>query len=171
MITLSPYNLEWPLEFAAEKAILQNLLGTKLIAIEHIGSTAIPFIHAKPVIDIMIGVTSVKEITPEIISSLQNHGYKYIQEFEVCMPYRRYFQKNNSAAVRTHQIHLVEMNSDFWQRHLRFRDYLRAHREDAIRYEKLKQELAKRFTDTSEYATAKSDFCNEINSKALVFEK
>jgi GrpB-like predicted nucleotidyltransferase (UPF0157 family) len=99
-----------------------------------------------------------------MINQLQNHGYNYIQEFESNMPYRRYFQKNNSASVRTHQIHLVEINSEFWERHLGFRNYLRTHKQDATRYEKLKQELAKRFTDTSKYATAKSDFCNEINS-------
>ena len=73
--------------------------------------------------------------------------------------------------MRTHHIHLVEIQSDFWQRHLLFRDYLRTHPEDAKRYEQLKHSLAQRFTDTNEYAAAKTDFCQEIAAKALTWEQ
>lgn len=142
MIYLSPYNPEWPKLFEAEKRAILKAIGQYILEIEHIGSTAIPGIHAKPVIDIMIGVNKLADITPEVISILEKLGYVYVKQFEDKMPFRRFFQKNNSEGVRTHQIHLVEINNDFWKRHLLFRNFLRAHPNDAKRYEKLKLELA-----------------------------
>jgi GrpB-like predicted nucleotidyltransferase (UPF0157 family) len=170
MIYLSPYNSKWPADFEDEKAFLQKAIPLDVIEIEHIGSTAIPSIYAKPIIDIMIGVGKLSDINFDIISTLEKNGYNYIKNYEVNMPYRRYFQKNNSEMIRTHQIHLVEINSDFWKRHLLFRNYLRAHPQDAKRYEKLKLELVKIFTDTHPYSSAKSEFCNEIYLKAIAWE-
>lgn len=166
MIYLSPYNPKWPNLFEAEKKLLLKSIGQHIVEIEHIGSTAIPDIYAKPVIDIMIGVNRLEDINDETISLLEKLGYEYMQKYEEMMPFRRFFQKNNSEGVRTHHIHLVEINSEFWTRHLRFRNYLRAHTEDAKAYEKLKLELAKQFTDTNEYAGAKTEFCNQIHLKA-----
>jgi GrpB-like predicted nucleotidyltransferase (UPF0157 family) len=167
MIYLSPYNSEWPCIFEAEKVALIKAIGQHIAAIEHIGSTAIPGIYAKPIIDIMIGVKCLREINDDVISALRTNGYFYIKQYEVNMPYRRYFQKYNKEGVRTHQIHLVEVTNEFWQRHLLFRDYLREHANAAKRYENLKLELAKKFDDTYDYSIAKSEFCNEIYSKAL----
>ncbi|MEO8402098.1 MAG: GrpB family protein [Gammaproteobacteria bacterium] len=167
MIYLSPYNPEWPDLFAAEKELLLRFAGQYIAVIEHIGSTAIPSISAKPVIDIMIGVNKLSDVTDEAIQALEKQGYNYIKKYEIEMPYRRYFQKNDSQGNRTHQIHLVKIHGDFWNRHLLFRDFLRTHPEDAKNYEKLKLDLANKFDDTNEYAKAKTDFCNKIHAKAI----
>jgi GrpB-like predicted nucleotidyltransferase (UPF0157 family) len=167
MIYLAPYNSEWPAIFEAEKEVLLKTLGHHIVAFEHIGSTSIPAIHAKPIIDIMIGVECLHDVNDAVISALIAQGYNYIKQYEVNMPYRRYFQKKNKDGVRTHQIHLVEIKNEFWRRQLLFRNYLRDHPDAAQRYEKLKLELAQQFSDTNEYASAKSEFCNEIYAKAL----
>lgn len=167
MIYLSPYNPQWPNLFIVEKEMLLSSLGTKIRDIQHIGSTAIPNIYAKPTIDIMIGVDSLNEIDSATILMLEKVGYEYIKKYEEMMPFRRYFQKNNKEGIRTHQIHLVEISNPFWEKHLLFRDYLTAHSEEAKQYQKLKLELAEKFSDTNQYANAKTDYCNEIYLKAL----
>lgn len=165
-IYLAPYSEKWPVEFEKEKSRLLEILGKWVIAIEHVGSTAIPGICAKPVIDIMIGVQSLKEADEHCIAKIITLGYDYVQRYEETIPERRYLQKNSPQGVRTHQIHLVEMNSAWWKRHLLFRDYLREHPEVAKEYEALKKSLAIRHTDTNDYAQAKTVFIREIEAKA-----
>lgn len=109
------------------------------------------------------------DINSNVIKKLQQLNYSYINKYEDMMPFRRYFQKDNQTGKRTHQIHLVEFDSDFWKKYLLFRDYLRPHPSEAKRYEKLKQELALKYNDTNEYAKAKTEFCNEIHQKALAW--
>ncbi len=127
MIYLSPYNSKWPIDFDHEKAALQKAIHIDGLEIEHIGSTAIPFIFAKPIIDIMIGVCKLSDVNDDIISIIEKNGYVYLKNYEVSMPYRRFFQKYNSDRIRTHHIHLVEINSHFWKRLILFRNYLCAH--------------------------------------------
>ncbi|MGB6976685.1 MAG: GrpB family protein [Gammaproteobacteria bacterium] len=166
MIYLSPYDPQWPALFEKEKELLLKSVGEYIVGIEHIGSTAIPKICAKPVIDIMMGVKQLDSVDREIIKRVESIGHEYIKKYEETMPFRRFFQKDNSEGLRTHRIHLVEITNAFWQRHLLFRDYLRTHSDDAKRYERLKIDLAKKFTDTNQYANAKTDFCNQIYIKA-----
>jgi GrpB-like predicted nucleotidyltransferase (UPF0157 family) len=165
-IYLAPYSKEWPNEFEKEKALLLREIGTWVQDIQHIGSTAIPGLAAKPVIDIMIGVRSLQEADQYCISRIEKLGYTYIQKYEAEVPQRRYFQKTTSDGARTHQIHLVEIGSDWWERHLLFRDYLRSHPEAAREYEELKKSLAKKHSDTNEYAAAKTAFIRQIENKA-----
>lgn len=101
MIYLSAYNSQWPNLFKAEKELLLNLIGQYIVKIEHIGSTAIPNIAAKPVIDIMIGVNQLNDIDSSVIIKLANVGYEYIKKYEEIMPFRRYFQKTDAKGVRT----------------------------------------------------------------------
>jgi GrpB-like predicted nucleotidyltransferase (UPF0157 family) len=93
MIYLSPYDSEWPNLFSIEKEKLCQSIGQYILEIEHIGSTAIPEIYAKPVIDIMIGVDKLDELNPEIIFQLEQQGYEYIKKYEDKMPFRRFFLK------------------------------------------------------------------------------
>lgn len=165
-IHLAPYSKKWPVEFEQEKAILLQAIGDWVQDIQHVGSTAIPGLSAKPVIDIMIGVRSLEEADRYCVSRIQNLGYDYIQKYEIELPNRRYFQKTSRTGERTHQIHLVEINSDWWKRHLLFRDYLRSHPEVAKEYERLKQSLAKEHTDTNAYANAKTSFIRKIEAEA-----
>lgn len=165
MITLVPYNANWPLLFEQEKILLVNAMKEWKITVEHIGSTAIPKIRAKPVIDIMIGVQDLNIADIYLVKIIQSLGYDYIKDYETAMPERRYFQKN-AGNLRTHQIHLVELNSNFWNRHLLFRDYLRINPNIAKQYESLKLDLASNFTDTNQYALAKTEFIREVEKLA-----
>ncbi|MDQ5921412.1 MAG: hypothetical protein QG673_1470 [Pseudomonadota bacterium] len=165
MIILEPYNTAWPLLFEQEKILLLDATKEWEIIVEHIGSTAIPEIKAKPVIDIMIGVKDLTIADQYITKIIQSLGYDYISEYENNMPERRYFQKNNHNA-RTHQIHLVEYDSEFWLRHLLFRDYLRLHPNIAKEYESLKLDIAPKFTDSNQYAMAKNEFIRRIEKQA-----
>src|SRR5687767_8771109 len=138
MIILKPYDSKWPALYAQEKETLLTIGGQWIEAIEHIGSTSIPNICAKPVIDIMISVKSLTIADQNVIKPIQSIGYDYIAEYEKQMPYRRYFQKINKEGSHTHHIHLVEAGTEFWKRHISFRDYLRSHPDIAQEYEALK---------------------------------
>lgn len=143
IITLVPYNTNWPREFECEKERLQRALGDIVMKIEHIGSTAIPGIAAKPVIDILMGVKDINQVNSKHIHQIESLGYQYIQAYEKELPHRRFFTKDNASQNRTHHIHLVNYNSAWWHRHTLFRDYLRKHVHEAKAYETLKLQLAK----------------------------
>lgn len=166
MIKLEPYKNEWVEDFQREQQDLLKKLNAYNVVIEHIGSTAIKGIYAKPIIDIMLGVVSLAMADKFLISLIESLSYKYIPSYEEVMPERRFFYKPREAQDRTHQIHLVEYKSEFWNRHILFRDYLRAHLDVAKEYEQLKLELAKKFIDSNEYAAAKSSFIRKIEQRA-----
>lgn len=164
-IIIEPYNSKWKFEFEKESKLLLNSIKEKNTKIEHIGSTSIIGLGAKPIIDIMIGI--------EDFSSANNHietivdlGYEYVSKFENVMPYRRFFTKE-SGGKRTHHIHMVQLETEFWDRHLRFRDHLRSNIEDRNKYLKLKLSLAeKEWNNGNEYADAKSEFIKQIENKS-----
>lgn len=166
LITLVPYTSTWALDFEKEKNLLQKQIGKWCAAIEHIGSTAIAGILAKPIIDIMIGVYSLSDADQYCIMPITNMGYAYIQEYEAFTPERRFFYKAKNETQRTHNIHLVELDSSWWERHLLFRDYLRSHPEIAKKYEELKIKLSNLYLDTNDYAGAKTPFIREIENQA-----
>lgn len=168
MIHLAPYNPEYPKLFEDEKAKIQLALNPIKSKMEHVGSTSIPDIKSKPVIDILMGVDDLKEITAADINKLAELGYQYMPAFEKEFPHRMFFQKNNAEGKRTHQIHLVRYPSCWWHRHVIFRDYLRKHPDQAKAYEELKIDLAEQFTDTTLYAKAKTEFCNQIYELAYL---
>lgn len=163
-IEVVPYDPGWPVLFQEESHVLRRALGPWLAGpIEHIGSTAIPGIAAKPVIDIMAGVSSLEASRPAIASA-STLGYCYF-------PYRpdveHWFCKP-SAAFRTHHLHLVPVGTPAWIRPIAFREYLRAHPDVAAEYERLKRELAVRFRlDREAYTDAKGPFVNAVTDKAL----
>ncbi|MFN7140996.1 MAG: GrpB family protein, partial [Limisphaerales bacterium] len=101
-VVLLPYGAHWVAEFARESGAVAAALGNALIAIHHIGSTAVPGIHAKPIIDMLL-VSPELSLLDERVSVLEAIGYEALGEFGI--PGRRYFRKNNSAGERTHQIH------------------------------------------------------------------
>ncbi|WP_019215224.1 bifunctional GrpB family protein/GNAT family N-acetyltransferase [Legionella tunisiensis] len=168
MITLLPHNPAWKAAFGIAKQQLLQLDIKNIIQVEHIGSTAISGIYAKPVIDILIGVKSLSEFTSEDIQKIESLGYRYNQVFETVFPHRRYFQKDNEYGERTHQIHLVNYPSSWYEQHLLFRDYLRVYPGIAKEYEALKLNLTKIHDNTIEYANAKSELCQAIGKKAFL---
>ena len=156
----------WALSYAAAAAELRAVLRPWLLAVEHIGSTAVPGLAAKPVIDIQVGVRSLEE-SDAIVAALKSLGYEYVPDLEAELPERRYFRRW-SETVRTHQIHLVERgNQEWWDRHLAFRDWLRSHPEDRDAYEVLKRRLARQHPfDLGAYTDGKTGFVQSIERRA-----
>ncbi|AFY49121.1 hypothetical protein Nos7524_3324 [Nostoc sp. PCC 7524] len=164
-VEVVPHNPNWRSEFASESQQIALALRENLVAVHHIGSTAIPQIYAKPIIDILV---EVKEITKvdEQSSAIEALGYEVMGEYGI--PGRRYFRKHNKAGVRTHHIHTFAVGSADIKRHLAFRDYMIAHVEDAQKYSELKRELAKKYPDDIEgYMDGKDGFIQEMERKAL----
>lgn len=164
-VSVVEYRPQWQRMFEEEKHLLQAILGEASAKIEHIGSTAVVGLAAKPIIDIMIGLPDFSA-ADRLISRIEIRGYEYIKKYEDEMPFRRYFAKDLNE-IRTHQIHMVEIDSEFWERHLLFRNYLRQNPVAANKYASLKKQLAEReWVDVNEYADAKTEFIKSIESKA-----
>ena len=170
-ILVVPYDEAWPSLYEEERARIERAIGPWVEEIEHVGSTAVPGLAAKPVVDIMVGVRSLED-SPVLVERLVGIGYEYVPEFERVLPARRYFRKMREGR-RTHQIHLVERsNAEWWDRHLLFRDYLRANPESAGEYARLKYELSERFSNDREaYTDAKTDFISEVVRRAQENER
>jgi GrpB-like predicted nucleotidyltransferase (UPF0157 family)/RimJ/RimL family protein N-acetyltransferase len=168
MITLKTYNSNWENDFQKEKDNLFNLGIANIVKIEHIGSTAIRGILSKPVIDILVGVKDLNALTTIDIQRIESLGYRYNAVFETVFPFRRYFQKENSEGERSHQIHLVNYPSQWYEKHILFRNYLRHYNNSAKEYEALKIELVKQCDNTIDYANAKNEFCQGIDKTAFM---
>ncbi len=164
-IVIETYQPQWPELFNQEAAVILSLIGSYLTVIEHIGSTAVPGLAAKPIIDMLIGVKSLAD-TPDFIPPLQNLGYVYVPEHEADLPERRYLYKQEHREDTFH-LHMVEPQSDFFRRHRAFRDYLRSHPEAVAEYAALKIRLAAEFgSDRAGYTDAKTEFIRSIEYKA-----
>jgi len=122
-VVIEQYDPKWPQQFELEKALLDGIISAVNASIEHVGSTAIPNMGAKPIIDIMIGVPRLTEIESRI-PNLEKIGYRYVQRYEAELPERRYFRKPFTGPS-THHLHCVCRDTAFWNRHVLFRDYLR----------------------------------------------
>jgi GrpB-like predicted nucleotidyltransferase (UPF0157 family) len=158
-IIILPYDCNWPKLFEEEKVRLQQVLSDRAVSIQHIGSTSVPGLAAKPIIDILIAIPSLAEADEFCIQPLIDLGYEYGKEFEIKTPQRRFFRLQTPDGVRTHNVHLARINSDWWVDHLLFRDYLRGSAETRRAYEALKRSLAEREWETSQdYTEAKTEF-------------
>lgn len=166
-VEIFAYDLEWPIIFEEEKAKILNAIGSKVVAIEHVGSTAVAGLGAKPIVDIMVGIRCLSDVK-DCVEPLKSVGYEYIPEHEASTPERRYFRKGPSDVPNQHfHLHMVEYNSDFWKRHLLFRDYLRVHPDTVSEYYMLKKRLAaKHGSDRDAYTEAKTLFIESVVSKA-----
>lgn len=156
-VVISPYSAEWPRHFRAVREELLAVFAPAAIAVEHVGSTAVPGLAAKPVIDVLLGAGALADVEAKI-ARLGERGYAYVPKYERELPLRRYFVKPAAALPRIH-LHAVELGSRFWREHLAFRDALRA--DPALRtgYEALKLRLARKFADDkSAYTEAKGPF-------------
>jgi len=164
-IIIKEYDPNWQSLFEVERDELMEAIGHYVADIQHIGSTAVPRLAAKPVVDIMVGLRRLLD-AQDCILPIEAMHYEYLPELELEKGFedRRYFRKSKNG-IRTHQIHIVEINSDFWKRTLLFRDHLRAHPQSANDYAALKKELAKQFENDREgYTNAKTDFINGVLS-------
>ena len=140
-------------------------MGDGVVAIHHIGSTAISGIRAKPVIDMLIVVREVAWLDMRD-SRMTALGYEVMGEFGISG--RRYFRKDNAGGERTHQVHAFQLGSAQIARHLAFRDYLNAHPDVAAQYDALKEHLAEQFpTDISRYTDGKDAFIAKVDALAV----
>ena len=136
-VVIVGYDPAWPAMYEEEKALILGAIGPWVKGIEHVGSTSVPGLAAKPIIDIMVGVWNLDDAA-YCIGRLVTVGYDFKPDDDI--PERRYFNKGPQARHR--HLHMTELGGDFWLRHLLFRDYLRAHAETARQYQALKRELA-----------------------------
>ena len=162
---LSAYSPLWPAIFEFERTRLAEILGPDVAVIEHIGSTAVPGLGAKPIIDVMAGVADLAMVE-RCMAALEADGYRYVPDFERAFPQRRYFTKASGPPGQFH-LHAVVLGSPFWKSHLAFRDALRADEALAAKYWKLKQRLAARHpNDRGAYTDAKSTFIRDVLARA-----
>ncbi len=165
-IIIEPYNPEWPEFFKGESSLIKLSIGRFITVIEHIGSTSVPGLAAKPIIDMLIGVKSLAD-SPRFVPHLEQMGYVYVPEYEVDLPERRYLYKQQDGEDSFH-LHMVEPQSGFFRRHIAFRDYLRTHPESVAAYTELKIRLAREFgSDRAGYTDAKTEFIQSIERKAM----
>lgn len=159
VVKIVPYCSSWNDHFRDEKEILCKLLDLHVLDIQHIGSTAVPGLSAKPIIDIMAGVRSLEDGLG-CVEVLERQGYAF--KGEAGIPGRLFFTKEQHD-FRTHHLHMVEYHSEFWCNHLLFRDYLIKHPDTAKLYEQMKWELAQKHPfDREAYTDGKSDFIVEV---------
>jgi GrpB-like predicted nucleotidyltransferase (UPF0157 family) len=166
VVVIVDYDPSWESLYEVSAAEIRDVLGPWVVDVAHIGSTSVPGLAAKPIIDMQVSVNDLSA-TPAIVDALRQAGYEYVPEFETEMPFRRYFRRTTNGR-RTHHIHLVERsNTEWWDRHIAFRDWLRSHPEDCERYAALKRTLAAEHRqDPAAYTDAKSPFVKSIEARA-----
>ena len=168
MIEVIPRDPAWADAYQTEVHKLAAVFAPDQVEFHHIGSTAIPGILAKPVIDIMVVVANlerVQSLNPEMAA----RGYEH--RGEAGIPGRQFFRKD-TGGVRSHHVHTFEAGHPSITIQINFRDYLRAHPAEAQAYSRLKQELAARFRESPpEYTEAKTDFITNINQLAEDWRK
>jgi GrpB-like predicted nucleotidyltransferase (UPF0157 family) len=163
-VEVVPHDPRWRDASEAEAKHVVAALGENVVAIHHIGSTAIPDIYAKPVVDLLVEVRDVTEVDGRS-SAMESLGYEVMGEYGI--PGRRYFRKDTREGIRTHNIHAFEASSAEVERHLAFRDYMIAHPGDAQRYSELKRKLAEEHPlSFEEYMDGKDDLIKEMDRRA-----
>jgi GrpB-like predicted nucleotidyltransferase (UPF0157 family) len=190
-IEVTAYQHFWPALFTEEKRQIQQALGHIAAQVEHIGSTAVKGLPAKPIIDILLGVREMHQLN-ELIELMQAAGYTYYKKYEEAMPYRRYFVKFLASVAKeipelvdvddlfklsdtcksVVHIHAMEIGTYHWERHLAFRDYLRVHVEARQKYGDWKLHLSGLdFEDSLAYNAAKNTVVQAIQSRAITWYK
>lgn len=150
---------DWAQAFSRERRVLEQALGALASSIEHVGSTAVDTLAAKPIIDIAISVEADTAI-PELVAKLESVGYLYRGD----TPFQggHLLVKESAPGVRTHHVHVARCDDPQWRSWLRFRDFLRTDRELRGRYARLKLELKERFPfDRRSYTLAKTRFIED----------
>ena len=164
--TFSDYSKRWPGEFAEEVKRLRYLLGKTLIKVHHIGSTSIPGLAAKPIIDLLPVVSDLLELD-QVTSSLEKAGYKAWGEYG--LEGRRFFTKDANS-VRTYNIHAYQQGHADIHRHVAFRDFLRSNHSICEQYASLKREAYRLYPDDiNAYNDHKSDWIQRTEQDAMLW--
>lgn len=164
-VQVCPPNPQWVKDFEAEAAQIALALGDNVAHIHHIGSTAIPQIYAKLVIDLLVEVNAIDQVDT-CSAAMVALGYTAMGEYG--LPGRRYFRKDNAEGARTHHVHVFAAGSPEVVRHLAFRDFMIAHPDCAQQYSKLKRTLAAQYpNDIEGYMDGKDEFVKTMEHRAL----
>ncbi|MED3727214.1 GrpB family protein [Priestia filamentosa] len=182
-VQLVPYDAQWPEKFRVLKEQLEEKLAPMKVSIEHIGSTSVPNMMAKPIIDVIVGVEKEEELQ-YAIDPIRELGYTYVQQYETILPNRRYFVRFKEEGLpdiirdgdhdfsqdadfhHEAHLHVVVKGSNLWERHLQFRDILRSSEDSLEAYASVKRKLALReWESTNEYAKAKTSVITGILSR------
>lgn len=162
VVEMVPYRDSWRASFRSVADELAGVMAGCSARIEHIGSTAVPGLCAKPVLDVLLGVRLLTQVEAEI-DQMAGLGYRYRPEYEDQIPQRRYFVRGATATVPRVHVHAVVHGDRLWQEHLAFRDALRQDPELARQYSHLKQELAlAQRLSKSAYTEAKAPFIKGV---------
>jgi GrpB-like predicted nucleotidyltransferase (UPF0157 family) len=165
-IVVQSYDASWPEKFEAERQRLQNALGTTVIDIEHVGSTAVPGLAAKPIIDIVVLVHSPGSIRNKLIHTFGALGYALVAHAESWLPDELLFRQVVGRHW-THHAHVMAPASPRWEEFILVRDYLRRHDAVALAYGSLKQSLALVYgDDIAGFRRAKAPFLTTLLSRA-----
>jgi GrpB-like predicted nucleotidyltransferase (UPF0157 family) len=163
-VEIAEHDPRWKEEFARAREEILGAIGPQAEAVEHVGSTSVPGLAAKPIVDILVGVRRFP-LAVEQIDALCALGYSYHGESGI--PGRQYF---NYGWPRTRHLHAFAHRSPEFMRHVVFRDYLRAHPVEAKEYEALKRSLAGRFREDREaYTSGKTEFVRSMEEKAFAW--
>lgn len=170
-VSIVSYDPNWPIMFVDESEHLRNTFPSSIIKrIEHFGSTAIPGLPAKPIIDVLVEVSSHDEVEQKVVPILEEDGYGYFyRPILDGPPEYDWFIKRDDQGSRSHHIHMVEAESPLWER-LYFVEYLKEFPEEAKNYAQLKLELATKFpNDRIAYTKSKTDFIVPLTRKAVEY--
>ncbi|MGE0590702.1 MAG: GrpB family protein [Cyclobacteriaceae bacterium] len=190
-VIIERYNPDWVDKFGQARKELARCLSEFHPSIEHIGSTAVPGLGAKPKIDILVGLSDASQLD-RVVAPMQSIGYTYFKVYEASMPYRRLMVKllslheeripnmidEGEFYVDGEQfrslvhVHAMEFGSEHWTRHIAFRDYLRSNDDVRDQYYDLKKKLSEvEVRDGNEYNKLKNEFIQEIQAKAVEWFK
>lgn len=188
-IVIETYQPAWVDKFLQEKATIAGALAHFAPAIEHIGSTSVPGLGAKPIIDILVGVEQEARLD-ETVQPMMAVGYTYFRKHEPAMPYRRFYVRLTGPEGQTPpsmvdigepfvigqhfrsvtHIHLLVKDTLHWTRHIAFRDYLRTHPEVAAQYDSLKRAISLQdFKDGIAYNEDKDHFVKKVEAEAVAW--
>ena len=166
-IVVVPYDPAWADDFEAAASALRDAFGAAAVAIHHIGSTSIRGLAAKPIVDLLVEATTLADVD-DAAPAIERLGYEAMGAYGI--DGRRYFRRTRADGTRTHHVHAFVAGSEQARRHLRFRDYLRAHPDRAAAYGAMKQQLAAAHADDPEaYMDGKDAFIRAIDADAAAW--
>ena len=159
-VVVEPYDEAWKKDFAAIRDELEAVLNGLVLRIEHVGSTSVEGLSAKPIIDIDV-VISDRSILPEVISALESIGYSH--EGDLGIPGREAFKYEGKDHLKKHHLYVCAQDAEELKRHIAFRDYLRSDPDAVAEYSRIKEEGARLYPDDiDKYIEHKSPFIESI---------
>jgi GrpB-like predicted nucleotidyltransferase (UPF0157 family) len=159
LVELVDHDPSWAELFEHERGRLAGIFGEQAVGIEHIGSTSVPGLCSKPIVDVLVGVREL-ELSEEQVDAMRGLGYEFLGEYG--LPGRLFFRKE----PRTIHVHVVTHGSEHWERQLTFRDALRSDTDERERYAAFKRRLAAEGHPREDYTELKTPFIREVEARA-----